>query len=796
MANEGVMSLPQAQSMQGAPEGVMSLPQAQPMQEGSSAQKPQIVSSADAYDAAQTAISRINPQQLAQYKAQMRQAIEKLNPDPEQVDSMITLFEYLNQNKDQYKEIIAQAIQDGDLNEGDLPSEYNPAVIGVVLLILHELKDRQRSTMQPPQGMAGGGIADMAQHLQSQGRHGDNILAHINPEEAELLRQHGGMGSINPYTGLPEFGFFSGLWKGVKEVFKPVTDLAKKIIASPVGKIIATVALTMLLGPAAGAATGMLGVGVAGTAAIVSGGLTLLGGGSVKDALISGATSYFTAGGGMGGFNPSESIAGALPGGTPTWLASGLTGAAVGTAGGLLGGKSAGDALKSGLQAGVMGAAANAGQSYFGAPSTGGAPEGATATPLAAPDHTPGTPIDAVGATGATAPVGTAGEQTAFNTLGEPYQMVNTGGVNTGGSPGSLTPQQGTELIQSPGSVQNDRGDIVKPNGDTYRQTGTGWELVEKTSASSAPPGILQNLMKLGADPSSNTSQGYLEKAYNWVNGNAGQTDTALKDAKTDAFNTAYREAKNLGQSDATAQARATAAADAAGPGMLKTYGPAAGILTLGAMATGATKPYTANKEPLGEQWGTGSQTGQAYIDAHPETFGKWKGWEARGAAPQLPNPIVNTPGQQPLSQPSPYVVPPNSPSVNPAGSIIPQPYNSPYSVMPIRPTRMYNVGGVVNDPDQSGGNMTPTMTNSFSGVGGMGYAAGGNPPSYPRLNGEINGRGTGTSDSIPAMLSDGEFVLTAKAVRNAGNGSRREGAKRMYKLMHMLERGGNVKGS
>ena len=794
MANEGVMSLPQEQPMQGAPEGVMSLPQAQPMQEGSSAQKPQIVSSADAYEAAQTAISRINPQQLAQYKAQMRRAIEKLNPAPEQVDSMITLFEYLNQYKDQYKEILAQAIRDGDLNEGDLPPEYNPAVIGVVLLILHELRDRQRSTMQPPQGMAGGGIADMAQHLQSQGRHGDNILAHINPEEAELLRQHGGMGSINPYTGLPEFGFFSDLWKGVKQVFKPVIDVAKQIISSPIGKIIATVALTMLLGPAAGAATGMLGVGVAGTAGIVSGGLTLLGGGSVKDALISGATSYFTAGGGMGGFNPSESIAGALPGGTPSWLASGLTGAAVGTAGGILGGKSAGDALKYGLQAGVMGAAVNAGQSYFGASSTGGAPsaEGATTTPLAAPDYTPGTPIDAVGATSATPSVGTAGEQTALNTLGEQYQMVNTGGVNTGGAPGSLTPQQGSELIQSPGSVQNDRGDIVRPNGDTYRETGTGgWELVEKTSASSAPPGILQNIMKLGADPSSNTSQGYLEKAYNWVKGNAGQTDTELKQAKTDAFNTAYREARDLGQSDATALARATAAEKAAGPGILKTYGPAAGILTLGAMATGATKPYTANLEPLGPR-----RTGQDYINDNPEIFKNWKGWEARGAAPQLPNPIVNTPGQQPLSQPSPYVVPPNSPSVNPAGSTIPQPYNSPYSVMPIRPTRMYNVGGVVNDPDQSGGNMTPTMTNSFSGGGGMGYAAGGNSPSYPRLNGEINGRGTGTSDSIPAMLSDGEFVLTAKAVRNAGNGSRREGAKRMYKLMHMLERGGNVKGS
>ena len=34
---------------------------------------------------------------------------------------------------------------------------------------------------------------------------------------------------------------------------------------------------------------------------------------------------------------------------------------------------------------------------------------------------------------------------------------------------------------------------------------------------------------------------------------------------------------------------------------------------------------------------------------------------------------------------------------------------------------------------------------------------------------GEIEGPGTGTSDSIPAMLSDGEFVFTAKAVKQLG---------------------------
>jgi hypothetical protein len=53
---------------------------------------------------------------------------------------------------------------------------------------------------------------------------------------------------------------------------------------------------------------------------------------------------------------------------------------------------------------------------------------------------------------------------------------------------------------------------------------------------------------------------------------------------------------------------------------------------------------------------------------------------------------------------------------------------------------------------------------------------------------GESVGPGTGTSDSIPAMLSDGEFVMTAKAVRGAGGGDRREGARKMYQAMDELE--------
>tara|TARA_R100000008_G_scaffold78918_1_gene60238 strand:+ start:633 stop:2270 length:1638 start_codon:yes stop_codon:yes gene_type:complete len=53
---------------------------------------------------------------------------------------------------------------------------------------------------------------------------------------------------------------------------------------------------------------------------------------------------------------------------------------------------------------------------------------------------------------------------------------------------------------------------------------------------------------------------------------------------------------------------------------------------------------------------------------------------------------------------------------------------------------------------------------------------------------GASNGPGTGTSDSIPAMLSDGEFVMTAKAVENFGGGDRYEGARRMYNMMNALD--------
>tara|TARA_R100001082_G_scaffold103796_1_gene74709 strand:+ start:133 stop:1845 length:1713 start_codon:yes stop_codon:yes gene_type:complete len=53
---------------------------------------------------------------------------------------------------------------------------------------------------------------------------------------------------------------------------------------------------------------------------------------------------------------------------------------------------------------------------------------------------------------------------------------------------------------------------------------------------------------------------------------------------------------------------------------------------------------------------------------------------------------------------------------------------------------------------------------------------------------GAISGPGTETSDSIPAQLSNNEFVFTADAVRAAGGGNIDAGAQKMYSMMNALD--------
>ena len=56
-------------------------------------------------------------------------------------------------------------------------------------------------------GLGSVAMKGYAEELRKQGRNGDTMLAHINPQEAKMLEMMGGSGTINPATGLPEYGF-------------------------------------------------------------------------------------------------------------------------------------------------------------------------------------------------------------------------------------------------------------------------------------------------------------------------------------------------------------------------------------------------------------------------------------------------------------------------------------------------------------------------------------------------------------------------------------------------------------
>jgi hypothetical protein len=110
-------------------------------------------------------------------------------------------------------------------------------------------------------------------------------------------------------------------------------------------------------------------------------------------------------------------------------------------------------------------------------------------------------------------------------------------------------------------------------------------------------------------------------------------------------------------------------------------------------------------------------------------------------------------------------------------------------------------IGDLIKQTTQQEFFGTPMMA-----MGGrIGYAMGAEVPVRENQAGikELDYRDTGgfvppigikeRADDIPAMLSNNEFVFTADAVRNAGDGDENLGAKRMYTLMKNLEAGGSV---
>ena len=679
MANEGIMALPQGGAMQ-----------------GEQAQNPQAISSADSYDAVLTALNMTDPREFEAFKLSLSQSLEGVEIPPEQLDTLIYILERLVDSPEDYPEFAQLAAEDGI----EVLPEFDPEFIGALLVVLNEMRAESGAMAQeamnaePMPGMPGnepgapmnfaeGGLADAAAYLQSKGRNGDKILAHITPGEAEMLRRRGGAGTINPVTGLPEYGWLSKAWKSVtgavKSVVKGVVGAVKKVLKSPIGRILATVALATVLGPTALG----LSLGSAGTAALASGAVTLAGGGSLKQALISGAMGYLGGGGTVMGVNPVASVGSYLPGAAGGALNTGLATGVLGAGIGKLGGMSTADALKMGLTSGAT-AAAMQGINAARAPVEGG--------------------VQAPGDVGAAGPTGTAQDLLASQ----------PGGATGLQLPPGAAPEAGYTVAGAPA-----------PGG-----AAPGGAAPDASSPLQLPP---------GAAP---------EPGYTVAGAKPGFFDQMTTGAK-DIYN------------EYLSPSRPGLAADA---GMFTKYGPlvAAGTAAIG--AAGGMKGEPANPNPAFDR----NYTGTDYMRDNPNRFAGGLSTYTRPDQPA--SPIVPTPSYASIPMGQPGVIMPGGITRQPGG--VAQPYNM---------SGLYGVP-LIYGPD---GQPQPQR-----------LAKGGppRPTHFPRQNGPINGPGTGTSDDIPAMLSDGEFVFTAKAVRNAGGGSRRKGAARMYKLMKMLE-GGPVKG-
>ena len=187
-------------------------------------------------------------------------------------------------------------------------------------------------------------MKSIAKELQSMGRNDDTILAHINEKEAELLRLLGGSGTINPNTGLREYGFGKWLKKTIRKL-APVISIGLSIFAPGIGTAIGN------------AVAGAVGATVSATAAaaigsaVISGTMTAAAGGDVKDVLKSAAAA------GIANFAGAEISGATQSAGLPQTAQGAITGATTGaTQAALTGGDVGKGIVTGGLTGGAVGA--------------------------------------------------------------------------------------------------------------------------------------------------------------------------------------------------------------------------------------------------------------------------------------------------------------------------------------------------------------------------------------------------------------------------------------------------------
>jgi hypothetical protein len=235
------------------------------------------------------------------------QTIRDAGLTSEDVALMRRVVEAVFGDPNNYPEVRDRLLREG-VPEDLLPETFDLEFFVALRMAVEEaenLSQEPRPTGQDmPIQMAEGGIVGLpqmtpiAREMAAMGRNGDTMLAHITPQEAMMLQRMGGSGTINPYTGLPEFfigKLFKGLVKGIKKFAK-----------STIGRIVISVALGAFLGPmatgfltgagvtvGAAAATGIsAGIGVFGSSLLAGDGFK----NSLRNGLTAGALSFGVAG--------------------------------------------------------------------------------------------------------------------------------------------------------------------------------------------------------------------------------------------------------------------------------------------------------------------------------------------------------------------------------------------------------------------------------------------------------------------------------------------------------------------
>jgi hypothetical protein len=236
------------------------------------------------------------------------QTIRESGLTSEDVALMRRVVEAVFGDPNNYPEVRARLLAEG-VPEDILPETFDLEFFVALRMAVEEAENLsqeprptgQEMPMDMPLQMAEGGIVRLpqmtpiAREMAAMGRNGDTMLAHITPQEAMMLKRMGGSGTINPYTGLPEF-FFKKLFRGIGKAIKSVGKAVKKFAKSTVGRIVLSVALGAFLGPmATGFLSGMgVTVGAAAATGISAGigvfGSSLLAGDGFKNSLRNGLT--------------------------------------------------------------------------------------------------------------------------------------------------------------------------------------------------------------------------------------------------------------------------------------------------------------------------------------------------------------------------------------------------------------------------------------------------------------------------------------------------------------------------